>query len=256
MPRCARNIMASGFYHIMIRGVNKDIIFREDEDRELFLRLLYYYKNKLKCKIHTYCLMDNHVHILFEDKESSISDFMRDVTSQYASEFNKKYKRVGHLYQERFKSEVVYDDIYLMRLIRYIHRNPEKAGICKTEDYKWSSYREYMNKPFVIEREYILSKFDIEERKAIKKFSEFILDSKNEKIDKLFISKKLSDEQAVEIIKYVTKIDNILEIRKYKKEERNKVINKISTIKNLNDNQIARVLQISKNFRNNSIIKR
>ena len=251
MPRCARNIMISGFYHIMIRGVNKNIIFREDEDRKLFLRLLYYHKNKLECKIHTYCLMDNHVHLLFEDKESNISDFMRDVTSQYASEFNKKYKRVGHLYQERFKSEVVYDDTYLMRLIRYIHRNPEKAGICKTEDYKWSSYKEYMNKPFIIEREYILSKFDTEEKKAIKKFNDFILNSEDEKKDELFVLKKLTDEQAVEIIRYVTKIENILEIREYEKEERIRIINKILTIKNLNDNQISRVLRISKNFRNN-----
>ena len=250
MPRCARNIIISGFYHIMIRGVNKNIIFREDDDRKLFLRLLYYHKNKLECKIHTYCLMDNHVHLLFEDKENNISDFMRDVTSQYASEFNKKYKRVGHLYQERFKSEVVYDDTYLMRLIRYIHRNPEKAGICKTEDYKWSSYKEYMNKPFIIEKEYILSKFDTEEKKAIKKFNEFILNSEDEKNDKLFILKKLTDEQAAEIIRYVTKIENILEIRKYEKEERIRIINKILTIKNLNDNQISRVLKISKNFRN------
>ena len=251
MPRCARNIMISGFYHIMIRGVNKNIIFREDDDRKLFLRLLYYHKNKLECKIHTYCLMDNHVHLLFEDKESNISDFMRDVTSQYASEFNKKYKRVGHLYQERFKSEVVYDDTYLMRLIRYIHRNPEKAGICKTEDYKWSSYKEYMNKPFIIEKEYILSKFDTEEKRAIKKFNDFILNSEDEKKDELFVLKKLTDEQAVEIIRYVTKIENILEIREYEKEERIRIINKILTIKNLNDNQISRVLRISKNFRNN-----
>ena len=251
MPRCARNIMISGFYHIMIRGVNKNIIFREDEDRKLFLRLLYYHKNKFECKIHTYCLMDNHVHLLFEDKESNISDFMRDVTSQYASEFNKKYKRVGHLYQERFKSEVVYDDTYLMRLIRYIHRNPEKAGICKTENYKWSSYKEYMNKPFIIEKEYILSKFDTEEKKAIKKFNDFILNSEDEKKDELFVLKKLTDEQAVEIIRYVTKIENILEIREYEKEERIRIINKILTIKNLNDNQISRVLRISKNFRNN-----
>ena len=251
MPRCARNIMISGFYHIMIRGVNKNIIFREDDDRKLFLRLLYYHKNKLECKIHTYCLMDNHVHLLFEDKESNISDFMRDVTSQYASEFNKKYKRVGHLYQERFKSEVVYDDTYLMRLIRYIHRNPEKAGICKTENYKWSSYKEYMNKPFIIEKEYILSKFDAEEKKAIKKFNDFILNSEDEKKDELFVLKKLTDEQAIEIIRYVTKIENILEIREYEKEERIRIINKILTIKNLNDKQISRVLKISKNFRNN-----
>ena len=81
MPRHARNLVNSGFYHIMIRGVNKQIIFNNDEDRILFLRLMKHYKKKWKCKIHAYCLMDNHVHILFEDKEFLISDFMRDITS-------------------------------------------------------------------------------------------------------------------------------------------------------------------------------
>ena len=78
-----------------------------------------------------------------------------------------------------------------------------------------------------------------------------MLNSEDEKKDELFVLKKLTDEQAVEIIRYVTKIENILEIREYEKEERIRIINKILTIKNLNDNQISRVLRISKNLRNN-----
>lgn len=251
MPRCARNLKDSGLYHIMIRGVNKDIIFKDEDDRRLFLRLMYYYKKKFKCKIHAYCLMDNHVHILFEDKSMFISEFMRDVTSHYASEYNKKYKRVGHLYQERFKSEVVYSEDYLLRLVKYIHRNPEKAGICKTDEYKWSSYKEYLYKPFIIEKEYILSKFDENEKIAIRKFKEYVLNNKDDKIDDLYFLNKLTDEQAVELIKYVTKITNILDIRNYEKEKRIDTIEQILKIKNLNDNQIARILKISKNFRKN-----
>lgn len=251
MPRCARNLKDSGFYHIMIRGVNKDVIFKDEEDRNLFLRLLHYYNKKLKCKIHAYCLMDNHVHILFEDKSIFVSDFMRNVSSHYAREYNKKYKRVGHLYQERFKSEVVYSEEYLLRVVRYIHRNPEKAGICRTDEYKWSSYKEYIYKPFIIEKEYILSKFDIKEKIAIKNFKEYVLDNKNDKIDNLYFLNKLTDEQAIELIKNVTKVTNVLDIRKYEKEKRKKMIMEILKIKNLNDSQIARVLNIGKNFRKN-----
>ena len=249
MPRHARHLVNSGFYHIMIRGVNKNIIFRDDEDRKLFLRLLQYYKKKVECTIHAYCLMDNHVHILFEDKEFIISNFMRDVLSHYASEFNKKYERVGHLYQERFKSEAVYNEKYLLRLIRYIHRNPEKAGICKTEEYKWSSYKEYMYKPIIIEKSYILSKFSSKEDIAIKKFKEFVLNKNEDKIDDIYFSSKLTDNQAIELIKSITKIDNILEIKSYKREKRNEILREILEIEILSCSQIARVLGISKNFK-------
>ena len=142
----------------MIRGVNKQNIFLEDKDRQMFKRILFYYKRKLNCKIYAYCLMDNHVHLLFSDKEYVISDFMRNIGSVYAGEFNKKYKRVGHLFQDRFKSICVYDDVYLLRLIRYIHRNPERAGISKTEYYKWSSYKEYIGKE--IKRELPLCRYN------------------------------------------------------------------------------------------------
>ena len=115
--------------------------------------MLLYYKKRLDRKIYAYCLMNNHVHILFKDKEESISDFMRNITSKYAYEFKQKHKRVGHLFQDRFKSIYVYNDEYLLRLIRYIHRNPGKAGICKTEDYRWSSYKEYIfNNKIIFQR--------------------------------------------------------------------------------------------------------
>ncbi len=249
MPRAARSLTNSGFYHIMIRGVNKNIIFRGDEDKRLFLRLLKYYIKKFDCKIHAYCLMDNHVHILFEDKEFSISDFMRELSSHYAREFNKKYKRVGHLYQERFRSEVVYNDGYLLRLVRYIHRNPEKAGICKTEDYRWSSYKQYLYKPTIIEKSYILSKFSLNYDKSIKEFKKFVLNEKEDDIDKLYFSKGLTDEEAIKLIKYVTGTDDVLEIRNYKRERRNEVLRRILEVRNLNCNQIARILKISKNFK-------
>ena len=255
MPRHARNLVNSGFYHIMIRGVNKQIIFNNDEDRMFFLRLMNYYKKKWKCKIHAYCLMDNHVHILFEDKEFLISDFMRDITSHYAIEFNKKYKRVGHLYQERFKSVVVYNEGYLLRLIRYIHRNPEEAGICKTEDYKWSSYREYINNSIVIDKSYILSKFEYPKKCNIENFKDFILNKDEDDIDKIYCSVNLTDEQAEKLLKHIINMDDISCFKDFTKEKKKEILQKLLDMQKMSNAQIARILGISKNFRINLNLK-
>ena len=249
MPRGKREIFNSGKYHIMIRGVNKQEIFYDDKDRKMFLHLMQYYKNKLGCQIYAYCLMNNHVHILFADKEFLISDFMRNVTSVYANEFNQKHKRVGHLFQDRFKSIYVYNDEYLLRLVRYIHRNPEKAGISKTEEYNWSSYKEYIYGEKIIERDKILEKFDSNQYIALKKFKEFISNSAEEELDKIYVSEKLNDEDAIILIKNITKINNLSIIKKYSTEKRKQVINQILEINNLKESQIARILGISKNFK-------
>lgn len=249
MPRSKRNLVEAGIYHIMIRGVNKQIIFNDDKDREMFIRLMHYYRKKLNCKIYAYCLMENHVHILFKDKEYLISDFMRNITSIYAGEFNKRHKRVGHLFQDRFKSIYVYNDDYLLRLIRYIHRNPEKAGICETQNYIWSSYKEYIYTSKIIEKDEILFKFDTQKGNAIKKFKEFISYKNEDDLDRIYVADKLTDDEAKILIKHLTKIKDISLIRKYDNEMRQKIIGKILEQSNLSRSQIARVLGISKNFK-------
>ena len=249
MPRCKRNIVKAGTYHIMVRGVNKQDIFYDDKDKEMFVRLLYYYKKKLECKIHAYCLMPNHVHILFKDKEELISDFMRNIASVYAYEFNQKHKRVGHLFQDRFKSIYVYNDEYLLRLIRYIHRNPEKAGICKTEEYKWSSYTEYLYNNNIIEKDFILEKFDKNKNIALKNFIKFVNDKDEEELDELYLKEKLTDKEAIELIKRITKLENLSNIKKYNKKEKEKILYKILKINNIKESQIARILGMSKNFK-------
>ena len=248
MPRTARKISCSGFYHVMIRGVNKEIIFKDDRDRMNFLHLLKYYKTKLKCVIYAYCLMDNHVHILIEDNNCKLGELMRNVTSVYAGEFNKKYKRVGHLFQERFKSQNVENDHYLLRLVRYIHRNPEKAGICKTEDYIWSSYKEYLNGEKIIKRNFILEKYNKSNSKAIEEFKRQMKQKDNDLLDDAYIKYKITDEMLTELIKYEINIDNINDIREMDKSIIKEVIQKIKTIRDIKDTQLLRVLKVSKNI--------
>ena len=103
-----------GYHHVYNRGVAKKRIFLKDRDREKFLEILEDVAKEFKFNIHSFCLMDNHYHLLIENKKENLSDGMRQIGSRYASYFNKTYKRVGHLWQDRFKSWYVMDENYLL----------------------------------------------------------------------------------------------------------------------------------------------
>ena len=90
-----------------------------------------------------YCLMENHVHLLVCDPKQKTPLMMKKLGVSYAQYFNRKYDRTGHLFQDRYLSEAVEDDAYLLMVFRYILNNPRKAGICATRDYPWSSYAQY-----------------------------------------------------------------------------------------------------------------
>jgi REP element-mobilizing transposase RayT len=140
----ARRKSESGIYHIVSRGVGRQIIFEDDTDRQRYLMLLNREAATHAADVLAWCLMDNHVHLLVQLENDDLSGFMRAINSPYALYFNKRHKRVGHLMQGRFLSEPVDTDQYLLTVVRYIHQNPEKAGLAKTSNYVWSSYHEYM----------------------------------------------------------------------------------------------------------------
>ena len=121
----------SGIYHVILRGVNRQAIFEDDEDSEQFLDILEGCKAVSGFEVLAYCLMGNHVHLLMRVGKEPLSTIFRRIASKYVYWFNVKYDRVGHLFQERFKSEPVEDDAYLATVMRYIHNNPVKAGICQ-----------------------------------------------------------------------------------------------------------------------------
>jgi len=135
MPRSARVLSETGVYHVMLRGNELKDIFIDDEDRMRFLDVLHTKREQGSYYIYSYCLMDNHVHLVLKESNDSISRIMRRITTSYVGYFNRKYKRVGHLFQDWYKSENVESDSYLLTVIRYVHQNSEKAGIAKTETY-------------------------------------------------------------------------------------------------------------------------
>lgn len=126
----------------MLRGVNRDAIFLENEDFEHFLRALQETKVASGSAVLAYCLMTNHVHLVLHTEKESIGGVMKRLGVRYASWFNRKYGRVGHVFQDRFASKPVEDDAYLSALLPYIWNNPVVAGMAmRPEEYPWSSRR-------------------------------------------------------------------------------------------------------------------
>ena len=158
MPRGARRQAESGIYHLMMRGINRQRIFEDEDDSGRFLEVLADYKKTCEYELLGYCLMGNHVHILMKVGTEPLQTVMRRIASKYVYWYNVKYERVGHLFQERFKSEPVEDDAYLMTVLRYIHRNPVKAGLCKRpEDHRLSSYGDYLGRVGITDTGLVLS---------------------------------------------------------------------------------------------------
>lgn len=155
MGRKPRGKSVTGIYHVMLRGVNRQDIFEDEEDYSVFKKQLHrvvFYKDESgkpqppRCVIYAYCLMTNHVHLLIRETEEELSIVIKRITVGYALYYNNKYQHVGHLFQNRFRSETVNDKAYFITLLRYIHQNPVAAGITKlVENYKWSSWIEYEN---------------------------------------------------------------------------------------------------------------
>lgn len=141
MPRQPRS--TGEYMHIIVRGNGKQILFEDASDREKYLYLMEKYAEETEVSILAYCLMENHVHLLIRDSTGNASVFMKKIGVGYARHYNRKYERTGHLFQDRYKSESITDDARLLSAFRYILNNPEKAGICRAEDYRWSSIREY-----------------------------------------------------------------------------------------------------------------
>lgn len=141
MPRQPR--VPGEYLHIIVRGIGKQILFEDTTDREKYISYMRKYAAETGVVLLAYCLMENHVHLLVRDLNAAIPVFMKKMGVSYAQYYNWKYDRMGHLFQDRYKSETISDDAYLLSAFRYILNNPLNAGICQAEKYPWSSYYEY-----------------------------------------------------------------------------------------------------------------
>jgi len=168
------------YYHIIQRGNERNAIFTSHRDRERFLTYLEDLTVRYHIIIHTYCLMNNHYHLITETPEANLSKAMHTLNTSYTSYYNKRRGRIGHLFQGRYKSILVQADGYLHHLSRYIHLNPVRANLVKDpKDYAWSSYRFFISKaknvPW-LRTDFILSHFDKDVKKARERYKKFVLE--------------------------------------------------------------------------------
>ncbi len=248
MPRQARRKSESGIYHIMLRGINQQQIFEDEEDGFRFLETLSKYKEQCGYEIYAYCLMGNHIHILLKEGKENLTLVLKRIAGSYVYWYNWKYRRCGHLFQDRFKSEPVEDDAYFLTVIRYIHQNPIKAGICKNIDgYKFSSYNEYINKPNLVNVDFCLGIIDKEQ------FIEF----NNEFNDDICLDIRdndfrLTDDEALKIIWKICKCKSVSDFQKLDKIKRNYYIEKLYK-HGLSIRQISRLTGLSRKIVENNI---
>jgi len=196
MPRKPR-VEKEGFHHIINRGVARENIFLEDEDYEKFLEILEIAKERYDCTVHTLCLMSNHYHLLIETKHRNLSLLIRQINSPYAQYFNRKYKRVGPLWQGRFKNWFVFDDKYLSILFRYIEQNPIKVKLSKSiGEYRWvgsslilnNDYKELFKNSLLLKEKFLLTLYkllDEKEYKLIEEFKKVIYQKREDEIVRL-----------------------------------------------------------------------
>lgn len=243
MPRVARKKSRTGIYHVMLRGVDRQQIFDERNDYEKLLQLLKKQKEADGFKVYAYCIMSNHVHLLLKEGAKSLSGSIKVISASYAIWYNVKNDRVGHLFQSRFKSEVVETPGSLLRVVRYIHRNPVKAGICQSvSHYKYSSFPEY-----IFGRKEII---DYDEIMKFQNKTTFIKYNETENDDEFMdIPEKrvvrFSDENALELIYCLTECRSVTEFQRLTEEDKVKNI-KLLREKGMSVRQLNRLTGVNR----------
>lgn len=247
MARTARQKSRTGIYHVMLRGINRQTIFEDNEDRIRFLDTIKFYKKISKYEIYAYCLMENHVHLLIKETDESIGQSLKRICSSFVYWYNLKHQRIGHLFQERFKSEIIEDDIYFLTVLRYIHQNPLKAGlVTDISQYRWSSYHEYFGNKGLTDTQFALNFFSDDNTQALALLKEFLAEISEDRCLDYEEKKQLLDS---EIRKYLLEygISDASILQQMEKNQRDKIIKAVKEIDGITIRQLSRITGLSKN---------
>ncbi len=213
MARPPRIQFPNAFYHVIVRGNQQQALFSDDADRTAYLELLTRYKGKCGFIVYAYVLMNNHIHMLIETPEVPISKIMQMLNFTYAQYFNRKYGKVGHLFQGRYKSFLCDRDQYLVSLVRYIHLNPVRAKIVKEPHvYKWSSHGEYTGRNSgVVDVDRVLRLFSENKVVARRLYSRFVNEALREGSDESYY--KGIEQQILGDENFIAKVEKAIERR-------------------------------------------
>lgn len=243
MARISRQNLKSLYFHIMVQGINKEYIFLSEELKEKYKKLLKENISNNNVKLLSYCIMSNHAHMLmYVEDLNEMSKLMQKINTSFAKFYNRKNDRVGFVFRNRFSIQPILNKQHLLNCLAYIHNNPVKAGITKKpEDYKYSSYREW-----------------IYEKETIDEISnELVFGEKKDDINefyKIHLNDKIVDiEDIVEYVDYReiifkyendigTSIDKIIE----DKEMLYVIVLELRNKANLSIRQISSILKINR----------
>lgn len=245
MPRRARQLSTTGMYHAILKGINGQRIFEDDEDFQTMLDILAYLKRHKSFKLYAYCLMNNHIHLLIQEKEETLGKIFQRLGAAFVYWYNEKYQRTGHLFQNRYKSEPVESRRYFITVIRYIHQNPFKAGLIRNIDgYPWSSYHEYMDKPTLCHTSDVLRIFSADHNHPQKAFQSFHQIDNDDQCLEYNTSLRLSDREASQWLTSYANITTPQHVRLFSKKERNNIIKQCKN-KGISIRQIERLTGVS-----------
>lgn len=192
MARPLRVEYPGAWYHVLNRGRRKENIFIRDADRQDFLKLIGECFRLYELEVHAYSLMPNHYHLLIHTPRGNLSRIMRHLDGVYTQKINRRYKLEGSLFKGRFKSILIEEESYLLELVRYIHRNPLKAGLeRKLGDHKWTSHRAYMivkDRPVWLQTDSVLMRFSQYENNARKGLQSFVKKEVSQSLEKRLYS--------------------------------------------------------------------
>ncbi|MCR5746387.1 MAG: transposase [Lachnospiraceae bacterium] len=247
MPRKPRIFSPTGIYHIILRSINKHIIFEEDADYLKMLYILSDCKRTFDTDIYAYCLMDNHIHLLIHSSEDHLASFFQSLGTRFVRWYNTKYSRSGHLFQDRYYSIPVVKEQQYLSTLAYIHYNPVKSSICRyPSEYRWSSYNAfYGQKNPLVDTSF---SFDIAGSKVLllQYFSTVSTDFDDSQVIPALEKTRqfMPDNVALIIFKEVTKLSSTSEVVNLPKSLRNKYIVSLCK-KGLTKKQIARLMDVS-----------
>ncbi len=209
----------------MMRGINRQTIFEDDEDKLRFLSTLEKYKSIGNHKIYSYC---------------------KRISSSYVYWYNMKYERSGHLFQGRFKSEIVEDEAYFLTVLRYIHQNPVKAGIAvNVFEYEWSSFHEYFGKGKLVDIDFALCLFSKDKEISIPLYLEYMQQANDDECLDIEVTKRISDQ---EVREYLTQlgISNTSVLQQMDKPDRDVILAKLKELEGVSIRQLSRITGISR----------
>ena len=176
MARKPRIHYEGALYHVITRGNNKEKVFEGKNEKEEYLRIIKKYKERYKFKLYSYCIMDNHAHLLIEVERAPLSKIMQGIQQVYTQRYNRSKNQTGHVFEQRYKAFLCDKDSYLLNLVRYIHQNPLKACIPSGIKYEWSSHTEYIEqaKKILTDKKFVLGLFSENKKEAIKMYLDFM----------------------------------------------------------------------------------